>query len=118
MIRAYVTEDFPLDSVKVAIVQQPEGGRPEAILRLPDDPTRFRCWEPIEPDSTDVAPTMTLRRDEAQSLLDSLTRFFHGAEDTRALRKDYEAERGRVDQLVGTLTVVTQTLATRATEIR
>ena len=117
MIRAYVSEDFPLDSVKVAIVQQPEGGRPEAILRVVDNAPRLR-WEAIESIDAVVEPTMMLRLDEAQALLDSLTRFFHGAEDTRALRKDYEAERGRVDQLVGTLAVVTQTLATRATEAR
>jgi hypothetical protein len=114
MIRAYVTEDLLGASVRVSIVQQPVDGRPESILRvLSDDPSRFRCfrWEPLTPDAAEVEPTMTLGWDEARAVLDGLTRFFQGAEDTRALRKDYDAERARVDALTAVLADVSRTLA-------
>ena len=112
MIRAYITEDFPADAVKIAIVQQPEDGRPQAILRVIDDAPRLR-WEAIEPDTT-IEPTMMLREDEARALLDSLTRHFQGAEDTRALRRDYDSERARVDGLTGALIDVARMLAAPA----
>jgi hypothetical protein len=116
MICAYITDDLYSFGVRISVVQQHEG-RPHSILRVDDDPGRFR-WEPIEDPRAEVKATMTLQNEEARALLDSLTRFFHGAEDTRALRRDYEAERGRVDLLVGSLSMVTQTLADRATEAR
>lgn len=117
MIRAYITEDFPADAVKIAIVRQPEDGRPEAILRVIDDAPRFR-WEAIEPNGGPIEPTMMLREDEARALLDSLTRHFQGAEDTRALRRDYDREWARGDALMRVLSDVTMALATRATEAR
>lgn len=39
-------------------------------------------------------------------LLDALARHFGGTGDSRQLRKDYDAERGRVDKLIATLTTV------------
>jgi hypothetical protein len=38
-------------------------------------------------------------------------RHYQGAEDTRALRQDYNAERKRVDELTKVLSDVTKTLA-------
>ena len=117
MIRTYITEDFPADAVKIAIVQQPEDGRPQAILRVIDDAPRLR-WEPIGQDTPALEPTMMLREDEARSLLDALSRHFQGAEDTRALRRDYDREWARADALMRTLADVSMTLATRATEAK
>lgn len=110
MIRAYVTEDLLGMAVRISIVQQPDGGQPEGILRAHDDPARFR-WEPIEDSGVEVKPTLTLQRDEARAMLDALTRLFQGAEDTRALRKDYDAERARVDNLTRALVDVTTRFA-------
>lgn len=39
----------------------------------------------------------------ARALNDALTRHFGGSADSRTLRKDYEAERARVDRLIGSL---------------
>jgi hypothetical protein len=110
MIRAYISEDFPADAVKIAVVRQPEDGRPEAILRVIDNSPRLR-WEAIGPDNPAIEPTMMLHDDEARALLESLTRHFQGAEDTRALRRDYDNERARVDGLTAALIDVAQTLA-------
>lgn len=43
---------------------------------------------------------------EARALLEALTRHYSGTEDTRALRKDYDDERKRVDKLAETLSVI------------
>jgi hypothetical protein len=39
-------------------------------------------------------------------LLDALSRHFGGTGDVRQLRKDHDAERARVDKLIGTLSTV------------
>lgn len=50
-------------------------------------------------DQTPSEPTITLLEAEARALLSALLRHFEGGDDMRALRKDYDAERGRVDKL-------------------
>lgn len=45
---------------------------------------------------------LRLREDQARALYESLTQYFgHTGHDARALRQDYEAERRRVDKLIG-----------------
>ena len=51
---------------------------------------------------------LSLRDDLARSLLDALTRYYHGAEDTRALRKDYDHEKQRVDKALDALIALSQ----------
>lgn len=113
MIRAYIHEDIAALGIDVTIVMHPPEGSLEPrhrILRLADgDPWRSG-WEPAEPGTPDVKPTLRLGAEEARALLDALTVHFHGAEDTRALRRDYDAERGRVDRLIGHLAKVTEHL--------
>lgn len=41
-----------------------------------------------------------LREDMLRALHQALLRHFNGADDARMLRKDYEAERARVDKLI------------------
>lgn len=53
-----------------------------------------------------VAPTMHLAMDEAQALLAALHNHFQGVDDQRALRADYDAERGRVDKLLGVVSEI------------
>lgn len=58
-----------------------------------------------------VAPTLVLSDEIARPLLDALSRYYNGAEDTRALRRDYDAERKRTDTLIDHLGSVARTLA-------
>lgn len=51
----------------------------------------------------DLAPSLTLREDQARALLDALLTHFNGGSNTQQLRKDYDAERARVDLLIGKL---------------
>jgi hypothetical protein len=55
---------------------------------------------------TSVEPNirpLVLRDDMARALLVALLRHYNGADDARMLRKDYDAERARVDRLIGAL---------------
>lgn len=51
--------------------------------------------EPVEP--------LHLSDDDARALLAALIRHYDGGEDTRSLRRDYDAERKRVDLLISAL---------------
>ena len=119
MIRAYVTEDLLGMAVRISLVQQAaDDNNPALILRIDNDgPTPSYRWEPID-SAVETQPTLCLPQDAARALLDTLTRHFHGAEDTRALRKDYDAERSRADLMARALIDVSLTLATKATEVR
>lgn len=101
-----------------------------AIVRIaPTDPLRRTLaiyladetrhgYEYVQPDGTvlsiakddpataELEPSLTLREEHARALLDALITHFNGGENTRQLRKDYEAERARVDRLIGVLTSV------------
>jgi hypothetical protein len=61
---------------------------------------RRRCNEFIDV-REEVPPTLRISRRHALVLLRELDRVFGGTEDTRQLRKDYDAERARVDALTG-----------------
>jgi hypothetical protein len=68
-------------------------------------------WEALEEPAVEVEPSFTLPEDTGRGLLEALVRHYQGAEDTRALRQDYNAERKRVDELTKVLSDVTKTLA-------
>lgn len=48
----------------------------------------------------DFGPLVLLTDEEARAVLTALIRHFDGGEDTRSLRRDYDAERARVDKLI------------------
>ena len=55
-----------------------------------------------EPDAD--ASWLRIREDDARALYDALADHFgHAGHDTRALRKDYDAERARVDKMLAAL---------------
>jgi hypothetical protein len=53
-----------------------------------------------EADGVQLEPTLSLREESARALLQALLRYYQGGDDLRALRKDYDAERARVDKLI------------------
>lgn len=50
-----------------------------------------------------VKPTCRLPMEMGRELLEALMRHYHGADDARMLRKDYDAERARVDKILDAL---------------
>lgn len=109
MIRAYIHDNYPFGGMSVAISvidHPPEGSRDirPRILRLGPAGQQFaQSWDEIAADGAVGEPTLQLDGYAARALLDALSRHYEGAEDTRALRRDYDAERKRVDQLAGAL---------------
>jgi hypothetical protein len=114
VIRAYVADDPRSFGVAISIVKQPEDNAyPREIFRPAGDAggvMDFRL-EPVAVHAA-VEPTMILPDYMARALLDALTAHYHGAEDTRALRRDYDAERGRVDRLIEHLAVIAKQATT------
>ncbi|MCW2915521.1 MAG: hypothetical protein JWN52_3589 [Actinomycetia bacterium] len=106
MIRAYLREDRLGLSMAISFVMEPtDGTSPARILRF------GQGWEDLPPDMAMVEPTLTLHDGEARALLDALANHYGGAEDTRALRRDYDAERRRVDDLTASLAAIAQSLS-------
>jgi hypothetical protein len=83
------------------------------VIRSHSDGTKFvmrsteeqpLSWEPVDTTSgAIVAPSFQVPTEAARALMDALVHHYHGADDSRALRKDYDAERARVDMLTEAL---------------
>jgi hypothetical protein len=119
VIRAHIHENYCGFSIDVSIVDHPPEGsldiRPR-ILHLCGDPERpwLKTWDEIPADGSITQPTFSLGHEEIRPVLDALAAHFHGAEDTRALRRDYDSERQRVDKLTDTLSRLAGKLAETA----
>jgi hypothetical protein len=100
MIRVFVADDFAYGGPAIYIVREHAGdvNTPAARYVMHFGEGGMANWENHEP-GTAGQPTMRLDDDTSRALLEALTRYYHGAEDTRALRLDYDAERKRVDKL-------------------
>jgi hypothetical protein len=111
MIEAHIVDGPFGDSIRVFVINKTDHGR--MLLRLHDDQS-LEWLELAEAAVNDpIAPTIELPGEVGRAVLDSLTRYYHGAEDTRALRRDYDAERKRNDTLVKALGDVALQLARR-----
>jgi hypothetical protein len=101
VIRAYVHDNYMSYNVGISILnEQPsdDGGAPfRRLLRFNGD-DMLRTWEEIDYNQP-MLPTLTLGHDEAMALVAALTNHYQGVDNERLLRKDYDAERGRVDKL-------------------
>lgn len=115
MIRAFIREDLPGMYLEIALIQVADDA-PRRILRVVDAGAGVYRWEDLpEQPPRDLAPTLQIGDSEAHALLEALTRHYGGADDTRALRRDYDAERKRVDTLTSSLIGVAHALANKGT---
>lgn len=110
MIEAYLNHGYMADTVRIFLVRKTDYGK--HVLHYAHDGGRLSWDEVGEERTADTpAPTIELPGEAARALLESLVRFYQGAEDTRALRRDYDAERKRVDELAKTIADIARTLA-------
>lgn len=116
MIRAYIREDLPGMYLEIALIQVSDD-MPRRILRPVDGSGGVHRWEdlPAQP-PRDLAPTFQIGDSEARALLEALARHYGGADDTRTLRRDYDAECARVDTLTAALVDVTRRLTEPAVD--
>lgn len=114
MIRVIVNENLMGLGTTVHVVNTYENGLGNTVLRL-DSGSGSCLWEPYDPNDLTAAPEPTFRLPAGvgRALLDALMQHYNGAEDTRALRRDYDAERKRVDDQMNVLADVARTLATK-----
>ena len=112
MIQVHVNEHLMGLGTSIHIVDNFETGSGHVILRGIGGSFR---WEPYDPNDLIEAPEPTFRlpSEAGRALLDALMRHYNGAEDTRSLRRDYDAERKRVDDQAKVLADVARTLAGR-----
>lgn len=115
MIRAYVKDDPMSFGVRVAIVNHygDDGSHPREVLRIDGDTYR---WDEI-PLNAAFEPTLTLPGEFARALLDGLTCHYQGVDDMRSLRRDYDAERKRVDALIEHLAAIAKQSDTPAAQV-
>lgn len=115
MIKAHIADRFWADAVDVFIVEHREGQRRH--LRTSDE--GWTRW--IQDDEAivdgDIKPTLTLPCGSGRTLLQALVEHYQGAEDTRALRRDYDAERKRVDDQAKVIADIARTLAQRTIDV-
>ena len=112
MIRAHIYENH-MGGVTVSVVRHPAEGSFDArprILHFTGDHLAGR-WDEIDDPYGEIPPTFRLGPEEARAVLAGLAAHFHGPDDTRALRRDYDTERARGDVLIGHLGEVARTLA-------
>jgi hypothetical protein len=107
VIHVHVTDNHFAQGVRVFVIN--DLGDEKRILRNPGQ-IGFDSWETFQP-NTEVEPTFALRDEESRALLEALVRHYQGAEDTRALRKDYDAALKRADAKDALVADVLRTLA-------
>lgn len=113
MIEAYLNHGYMADTVRVFLVRRTDYDK--HVLHY-DQEGRRLSWDDVGEEHTadTPAPTIELPGEAARALLESLVHFYQGAEDTRALRRDYEAERKRVDTQAQIIADIAQALAVNA----
>lgn len=110
MIRAHIAQRHLLDAIDVYIVDHDDGHM--RFLHVNED---TQIWNDLgredEALTGEPPPTFTLPGDSGRALLEALVHHYQGTEDTRALRRDYDAERKRVDTQAQTIALIAQALA-------
>lgn len=104
LIQVRIAEDFFTDGISV-YVSQKHGGAPRQILHIAEG-GKWTRWTDLDPHgAAEPGPDPTIRlTDEAgRALLDALLRHYQGSGDYHELRKDYLAERKRVDDLLASM---------------
>lgn len=94
-IFAIVEPSWAMNGVRIHLGNDTPAGR---VLRNRNGGSLIAI-EFTEPEGYE--PILSMSNEEARELLRALAAHFGGAvEDTRSLRRDYDAERGRVDKLI------------------
>ena len=95
MIRAYVNPDFARLGLAIHLIDQ-RGQDGPTFLAAPAE----LVFSEIDPMTSGQEPTLQLSDEAARALLDALAAHYGGSSDVQTLRKDYLAERARVDKMI------------------
>ena len=101
---AHVVGVDPLGRKLHVIIGRRAGDDHEAITALAVfNETQFDSTVYQHVPAGTMPPALVIPQDAARALLDALAQHFGGTGDTRQLRKDYDAERTRVDKMINHL---------------
>lgn len=99
--KAYVKDDWMHDGIAVAILRERGGQRQLLTWSAGEIRTLDQEGTYAEPDPESY---LHIQADDARALYEALAEHFgHAGHDIRALRRDYDSERGRVDKLINNL---------------
>jgi hypothetical protein len=98
-VKAHIEGNIMLQGIDVVLYRE-EGDYTYVWKPGGDTVHTYDRNNPVQPDDE----PMRLRDDEARALLTALLRHYEGGEDARSLRRDYDAERRRVDAFIDYLT--------------
>lgn len=99
--KAHVRNDWIRDEVKIAVIR--EAGCDRYVRNWRADAME-QVTEHVAVDPSDDT-WLRVSEDDARAIYEALADHFgHNGHDTRALRKDYDAERARVDKLISHVT--------------
>lgn len=94
--RVHIAEHYMLQGgVRVHLIDHHEE---TSFIERPSGWDRER--EQLDPAIEYPAPSFVLSESMARALMEALVRHFGGVSETQTLRKDYEAERARVDKFI------------------
>lgn len=100
--KAHVDFDPMMMGVRIAIMH--DHGDRRDILKWPSRIELETVTEASANSEPDPSAWLHLQDDDARALYEALADYFgHTGHDIRALRKDYDAERDRVDKMLGHL---------------
>lgn len=97
-LRAWIGDDLLRGGIRVVFAFQ--SGHSRSVW-APGGPRMFVSTD--DATEPDVEPCR-MTDEEGRALLTALNRYYEGGEDTRSLRRDYDAERKRVDTFIAHLT--------------
>jgi hypothetical protein len=90
-------EDFLTGTLSIAIVRHFEGTQGPGVILRPV--SGGELWEDFDPGGTEpIEPSFRLPGEAGRALLDALAEHYAGREDTRTLRRDYDAALRRGDE--------------------
>lgn len=106
--QAHIEQDWISRGVRLHFRRVDDSGRSFETIRFPGQP-QVIVLDGAERDPFGVRPTaedgLSLPEDYARALYEALADYYgHTGHDTRALRRDYDAERARVDRLIAVVT--------------
>ena len=97
--KAHVEFDHMSFGVRIALMR--ESGTMRELIQWGELSATTHDMREGPGTESESASWLRLREDDARALYDALADHFgHAGHDTRALRKDYDAERKRVDLLI------------------
>ena len=98
---AHINVDHMARGIKIIVLRR--NGDEIRVLKDLGGADRFPVWDFATP-GTEAPAGIRIEDDVAKALLDALLDHYRGGHDARELRKDYDAERARVDIFIKHLT--------------